>query len=256
MPGVSCSRPEAVGKLLLGLLCYVFSINGVSCVQDNYGYTNKVCIRGRYPVSRNPCMFLCRTMTASYYFYYPDGTQCVFSHRPFVLGRCWSGVCRKGASRPPRPSHCKPPNHKGYARGCQFPCRDGTRRVGAYPDETTCINVNSNDKREGVAGVCRNGECVEYYLLDKPEATIAVQRVFAKEYEKCPEKEHVGRNALSDCHNFCKSNGDWYFGYYTSNSTCQMPTVNRLGWCCGKDCHREKYCGKKSKIRLLRSATG
>uniref|UniRef100_A0A224YB76 Basic tail secreted protein n=1 Tax=Rhipicephalus zambeziensis TaxID=60191 RepID=A0A224YB76_9ACAR len=246
-----------MGKLLHCLsstLLIFISIYGATCTAYNYGYVNNPCRRGRYTTTWNSCKYYCVYNDRPYYFDYPNGTQCVISyHRRTLYGRCYGGRCIIGATRSPRPSHCDPPKHKGYAQGCQFPC-PGTRRVGSYPEGTPCIRVNSRGKREGKAGICISGDCIQYDHLDGRRGIEAAQNVFAKEYEKCPDKEHLGKNALFDCHNFCQTDDGWYFGYYTSNSTCQMLTEDRLGWCCKKVCHREKHCGQNNKRRILRIA--
>ncbi|KAL1474916.1 hypothetical protein MTO96_037665 [Rhipicephalus appendiculatus] len=158
---------------LCSSMLIVISISGGCCTAYNYGYGNNVCRGGRYPVRWNPCIYLCINNNVGRYRNYPDGTQCFFIvNRRTVSGRCFEGQCYRGATRPPPKKHCNHPyKGKGYAPNCQYPCPDDKRRTGSYPSGTPCIKVNSDGKREGAPGVCRNGDCITFELLGNTFAT-------------------------------------------------------------------------------------
>ncbi|XP_049511977.1 uncharacterized protein LOC125940204 [Dermacentor silvarum] len=235
-------------KLLHFLICYVISISAISWAQYySHGDRHMNC-RKRYTITWNPCLYECHTGTRLYLLKYPDGTHCIVSSKPLILGRCIQGHCRKDAVRPTRPSLCNPPQKVvGYVPGCQYRCPGNTGKMGAYPYGTPCIQLSGIGKLQGRAGICKNGDCIAHDLLDGREAAQQVAGVFAENYRKCPDKEHLGKNALFDCHRYCKTEGGWHFGFYTSNSTCQMINRHRLGWCCEGECHEKMACAGKKK---------
>ncbi|XP_065280357.2 uncharacterized protein [Dermacentor albipictus] len=235
--------PRTMPMLLHCLILYIIPISTLSWAQYHSQGDRPTICRRRYTVTWNTCYYKCITDTHNYYQKYPDGTQCVFSRQPVILGRCLHGHCRKGASRPTRPSYCPPPQQAGgYVTGCQYPCSGHPRKMGAHPSGTPCIQLNRGGRLQGKAGICKNGECVAYDLLDDPGSIKAVAEVFAPKYKQCPDKEHLGKNALFDCRRYCKIKDGWYFGFYTSNSTCQFLDRNRLGWCCNGKCHEKMHC--------------
>ncbi|XP_037525033.1 uncharacterized protein LOC119402037 isoform X2 [Rhipicephalus sanguineus] len=190
----------------------------------HYGYANNLCRGGRYTAPWNPCKYKCVTNAGHYYYNsYPDGTVCILKQRPLEIGLCEKGQCRKGVTRRPRPNSCDPPKN---------------------------VPVNSQGNRHGVAGICQNGDCIAHYLLDDHGTTEAVSKIFAQEYKNCTDKEHLGKSALYDCHRYCKVGGGWYFGHYTSNSTCQFHDRNRLGWCCEGYCHEKMGCAGKNNKKI------
>ncbi|XP_077529483.1 uncharacterized protein LOC144141883 isoform X1 [Haemaphysalis longicornis] len=199
-----------------------------------------------YDILIHSCRYICETFFGWFHGILNDGAPCWRGGGPANVGRCYRGFCRRiQGPRPPRPQTCdgRYPG-PGYAPGCQYSCSKmaDTKGTRNYKDGTPCINLNSERKPLGAAGICKQGVCIEYDDMEVA-GSLAAARVFSGKYQKCPDRLHRKAITLHDCHYYCKIKGRWYFGIYMSNATCQHPETKQTGWCCMGECQRSNICG-------------
>lgn len=211
------------------------------------GYTFQVC-RSRPVTTRfNPCVSSCWTKFHFIFWQKDDWTPCQTRGLRFEQRVCIGGNCINPQVIWPGP-HPRPPSiqprvcdreyrDNGYATSCTYTCPDGTQ--GSYPNETPCLMVSADNTRIGVAGLCTNGKCISMDDLEIPPPT---SMVFPESLKQCPVKIQSSRNVLSSCNYYCSKGREWYYGHYASNSTCQVPGVFRLGWCCNGACFSGINC--------------
>lgn len=204
------------------------------------GYTNQICLTTPVTTRFNPCMFSCWARFGSIYWHQADWTPC----RRWGLGLeqvCFRGKCINPQGLWPQPQPLPPSSQpttcssvyrgKGYATSCTYTCPDQTQ--GKYPNETPCLMVAEGNTRIGSAGICIDGKCIS---IDDLEISQPRRKVFPESLNQCPVKIQTSRNVLFNCNYYCSEGRDWYYGHYASNSTCQVPDVFRLGWCCRGAC--------------------
>lgn len=201
------------------------------------------------------CNYLCCTGGVWYRGTFIEGTPCLRQARIPKVGVCMRGLCIStsgGASpgippfypsQPSLPSCNEIPRIDGYASSCRYSCSSGRNGEGNqhYPEDTPCLKIRPDgNKPAGVAGLCRSGECVEYFNLD--DANV-MEKAFPRTLLRCPEKVYLGRNAVQNCHHYCRLGNNWFSGSFMGNTTCQGDDPYRLGWCCNGFCHKEMWCG-------------
>uniref|UniRef100_L7M8L0 Putative tick 18.3 kDa family protein n=1 Tax=Rhipicephalus pulchellus TaxID=72859 RepID=L7M8L0_RHIPC len=165
------------------------------------------------------------------YRFHPEGTPCWLSLIRRNVGYCSHGKCIANKT-PEMPGCSEVHNGEGYLTKCLSNTCDGV----------ACINVFTKPT-SATAGICKKGVCVPFYELTYQEQKLAHPYL----YQKCREKEHHGRNVLSNCYYYCSIDNAWYHGYYSSNltSSCYLanPRPNReLGWCCEGRCLEMAHC--------------
>uniref|UniRef100_A0A224YAR4 Basic tail secreted protein n=1 Tax=Rhipicephalus zambeziensis TaxID=60191 RepID=A0A224YAR4_9ACAR len=181
-----------------------------------------------------------------------DGTRCASDKFPGRWGHCMRGVCISTEDELPKFNFTKPKQPcydkyrgKGYAPSCQHTCMHfGKHKQVNYIAGTPCVVLDEYRDRVNAVGICLRGICTPIYKLESRHRNIR-KKVFAKQYHRCQEKEHYGRNMLQDCHYFCKLGDDWYYGFYKStyNSACQAFTPQRMsGYCCKGECIPKANC--------------
>uniref|UniRef100_L7M9P9 Putative tick 18.3 kDa family protein n=1 Tax=Rhipicephalus pulchellus TaxID=72859 RepID=L7M9P9_RHIPC len=187
-----------------------------------------------------------------------DGTPCLDRRSPGRHAECIRGLCIVKEDTGPsfNTTHhpqvlpaCDGQYHgKGYAPTCRYTCanHDGTRRTMTYLYGTPCLPIDQYGKRAGNAGICDRGRCIQYDELVSKFPTIE-KKVHPAIYNRCPEKDHYGRNTLFSCYYYCKDKDWWFYGYYSSsvNSACELfRPDHRLGWCCKGSCITQPNCGQ------------
>lgn len=204
------------------------------------------------------CNYLCCTNKGWLLGQFLDLTPCWLKWPRHAIGQCLRGNCVSApggeapglpSNRPSRP--LKPlvpscnqlPPINGYVTACVYPCLSeyDVQVVRKYAEGTPCLMIAKNGKPAGPAGICVKGQCIGYDNDDVWNSQLE-ERVFQKSLKKCPDKPYFGRRALFDCHTYCKIGSAWYYGSYTSNTTCQLLDQNRLGWCCNGICHYNMNC--------------
>uniref|UniRef100_A0A224YBH6 18.3 kDa family n=1 Tax=Rhipicephalus zambeziensis TaxID=60191 RepID=A0A224YBH6_9ACAR len=185
---------------------------------------------------------------------YIDGTKCWHPTLRGQIGSCMRGNCILPEGGEPHINNTLPEEAcddvyrgHGFASRCQRTCKyRGRYKRVPYAGGTPCIPINKEGQRSGNAGICMLGICRPYDELETRYPQIE-KKVFLLKYQKCPDKDHFGKNVLWSCYYYCKQNGSWFFGYYKSNknSACELfQPDHRLGWCCRGKCMRQANCGR------------
>lgn len=218
------------------------------------------CARLRQNFVQQSCYYYCCAGGKWYRGMFSPGTRCKLQPPRRGIGQCLRGVCTSSSgggipSQPSRPFPSPPEtlpscneivSTVGYITSCSYSCRSssGGMETSFHAGGTPCIELNEQGtKPNGPAGLCSGAKCIPYYDIDGDAATVS-RKVFPGRLSGCPEKPFLGRMAVSDCHYYCKLEGYWFYGSYTSNTTCQTENPNLLGWCCHGYCHHKMWCGR------------
>ncbi|KAL3202895.1 hypothetical protein MRX96_042301, partial [Rhipicephalus microplus] len=160
-----------------------------------------------------------------------DGTRCEKEKFPGRRAHCIRGICILIENEVPKFDSSKPEQHcDGQYYGI----------LDEYKDR-----VNS-------VGICQRGICKPFYKLESTNSKIK-NKIFAKQYRKCEEVEHYGRNMLKDCHYFCRRGDEWFYGFYKNsyNSACQTFNPRRMsGYCCRGKCLPKEHCRRNIGEKL------
>lgn len=246
-------------KLATWIAWSVFVISGASCYWNNDCPLEYRCSRVLKNIPQPSCFFNCCHRGRWHRGMIPDGTRCKLQRQGFGIGQCNGGFCvpSPGSAVPGQPSYPRPsppgtllscneiPNPVGYTEGCTYSCRSfsGSLETQTYPGGTRCLMVSDGPKkRVGPAGLCSGEQCIPHYEIGGEYSTV-MSKVFPLNLYRCPEKVYLGRNAVFDCHHYCKEDGLWFHGSYMGNTTCQTDTLDVLGWCCKGKCHAKMWCG-------------
>lgn len=193
---------------------------------------------------------------------FPDETPCWLKRRTRTIGACMRGNCISwsafpGSSIPGRPARPIPTPPEplpscneivtaaGYAKGCSYKCLASINHIQMkpYPEGTPCLEIDqARNKPASTAGLCLEGKCVSHYDIKGDYPTV-MAKVYPANLLRCPEKVHLGRNAVFNCRYHCMLGDTWFFGTYMANTTCQTDDPALLGWCCKDKCYPEMWCG-------------
>ncbi|XP_075727792.1 uncharacterized protein LOC119165370 isoform X3 [Rhipicephalus microplus] len=160
---------------------------------------------------------------------------------------------------------------------CYYQCYSSKKQIvkGTHNDGTRCEKEKFPGRRAHcIRSICilieeriRNKLPIYMYVFRQAETyqlqcwnTLCESRnpkiknkIFAKQYLKCEEVEHYGRNMLKDCHYFCRRGDEWFYGFYknTYNSACQTLNPRRMsGYCCRGKCLPKELCRRNIEEKL------
>nr|XP_037273446.1 uncharacterized protein LOC119165370 [Rhipicephalus microplus] len=195
-----------------------------------------------------------------------DGTRCEKEKFPGRRAHCIRSICILIEDEVPKFNSSKPEQKcdgqyygKGYATSCQYTCTYfGKRKHINYSAGTPCVILDEYEDRVNNVGICQRGICKPSYKLESRNPKIK-NKIFAKQYLKCEEVEHYGRNMLKDCHYFCQRGGEWFYGFYKNsyNSACQTLNPRRMsGYCCRGKCLPKELCRRKIGEKLADFSSG
>ncbi|XP_077528987.1 uncharacterized protein LOC144141283 isoform X2 [Haemaphysalis longicornis] len=156
-------------------------------------------------------------------------------HNEHDMGKCFNGSCIPIEAYE---SECDGKYRGyGYATSCKYICRQ-TKLTSNYKDGTPCLKLPPSKHSPGL---CIDGKCTKYKRLG-PRYPQPENEVFPYALRRCGDKTHSGKKSVDTCRHYCKQDGNWFFGFYESNTRCKRGRFKPRGYCCRGKCKKKVEC--------------
>lgn len=193
-------------------------------------------IHGHSP--KQYCNYKCCEKKSFRHGTFKDGVTC-WRHNEHDMGKCLNGSCIPIEAYE---SECDGKYRGyGYATSCKYICRQ-TKRTSNYKDGTPCLKLrDGGGPSKDSPGLCIDGKCTKYKRLG-PRYPQPENEVFPYALRRCGDKTHSGKKPVDTCRHYCKQDGNWFFGFYESNTRCKRGRFKPRGYCCRRKCKKKVEC--------------